>query len=52
MFRVEVISKEVPVVAAFVITVRTQECLVMFVLSVDVNLKSANAVRLSYVNLD
>ena len=39
VFRVEMIPKEVPVVAAFVVTVRTQECLVMFVLSVNVDLK-------------
>ena len=41
------IAKEVPVVAAFVVTVRTQECLVMFVLSVNVDLKCANAMLLS-----
>ena len=39
VFGVKMIPKEVPVVTALVITVRTQECLVMFMLSVDVNLK-------------
>ena len=39
VFRVKMIPKKVPVIAALVIAVRTQECLVMFVLSVDVNLK-------------